>query len=62
MLDLYESCYDEELLQWAEQLQDKMAELFWDKDGAGFFSSVEDDKSLVLRLKDGERNFPFVFL
>ena len=54
LLDLYEACYDEELLKWAEQLQNKMAELFWDATAGGYFNSPADDSSLVLRLKDGE--------
>lgn len=52
LLDLYEGCYDQCWLQWAEQLQDKQDEIFWDGDGSSYFTNKEDP-AILLRLKDG---------
>lgn len=52
LLDLYEASFDVRWLEWAEQLQDKMDTLFWDKAGGGYFSSAEGDPSILLRLKE----------
>ena len=40
------------VLQWAEQLQTKMDELFWDDERGGYFNSAVHDASIVLRLKE----------
>ena len=53
LLDTYESCYQDRLLQWAEELQDKQNSLFWDTEGAGYFTSGVDDDSIIYRLKEG---------
>ncbi|KAI8794825.1 spermatogenesis-associated protein 20 [Biomphalaria glabrata] len=53
LLDLYEACFDERWLAWAEELQVKQNELFWDEEDGGFFSASEDN-SLVLRLKEDQ--------
>ena len=52
LLDLYEASFDIRWLQWAEQLQGKMDELFFDAERGGYFDSHADDPSLVLRLKE----------
>jgi uncharacterized protein len=52
LLDLYELSFDTHWLQWAERLQGKMDELFWDPQGAGYFSSRAGDESILLRVKE----------
>jgi hypothetical protein len=52
LLDLYEASFDVAWLQWAERLQLKMDELFWDDDFGGYFNSAAGDASIVLRLKE----------
>jgi uncharacterized protein YyaL (SSP411 family) len=52
LLDLYEASFEIRWLQWADQLQTKMDELFWDSSGGGYFNSAAGDASIVLRLKE----------
>ncbi|WP_438480948.1 thioredoxin domain-containing protein [Oleiharenicola lentus] len=52
LLDLYEASFEIRWLQWAEQLQAKMDELFWDEAGGGYFNSRADDGSIIVRLKE----------
>jgi len=52
LLDLYEASFEIRWLQWAERLQAKMDELFWDDARGGYFNSAADDPSIVLRLKE----------
>jgi uncharacterized protein YyaL (SSP411 family) len=52
LLDLYEASFDIRWLQWAERLQAKMDERFWDEAGGGYFNSAAGDPSIVLRLKE----------
>ena len=52
LLDLYEAAFDVRWLQWAERLQAKMDELFWDEERGGYFNSAANDASIVLRLKE----------
>jgi uncharacterized protein YyaL (SSP411 family) len=52
LLDLYEASFDVRWLQWAETLQDKMDELFFDTERGGYFNSRADDVNLVLRLRE----------
>jgi uncharacterized protein YyaL (SSP411 family) len=52
LLDLYETCFDVRWLRWAERLQAKMDELFWDPEHGGYFNSAADAPGLVLRLKE----------
>lgn len=40
-------------LQWADRLQKKQIDLFWDPENGGFFSTSENASDLILRLKDG---------
>ncbi|KAG1681219.1 SWI/SNF complex subunit SMARCC2 [Nymphon striatum] len=53
LIDLYELTFDPQWLMWCEELQDTQDELFWDTDSCGYFTSRDDDKSIVLRLKEG---------
>jgi len=52
LLDLYEASFDVRWLQWAEALQEKMDELFFDTERGGYFNSRADDANLVLRLRE----------
>jgi len=52
LLDLYEASFAMRWLQWAERLQAKMDELFWDAAAGGYFNSAAADASIVLRLKE----------
>jgi uncharacterized protein YyaL (SSP411 family) len=57
LLDLYEAGFDACWLEWAERLQAKMDELFWDgaPDGrgrGGYFNSAAGEADIVLRLKE----------
>ena len=52
LLDLYEAGFEIRWLQWAEQLQARMDELFWDAAQGGYFNSRADDASIIVRLKE----------
>jgi uncharacterized protein len=52
LLDLYEASFAVRWLQWAEQLQLKMDEQFWDAERGGYYNSRAADPSIVLRLKE----------
>jgi uncharacterized protein YyaL (SSP411 family) len=52
LLDLYEATFELRWLQWAEALQTKMDELFWDEARGGYFNSAAGDTSIVLRLRE----------
>lgn len=52
LLDLYEAGFEVRWLQWAERLQQRMDELFWDAARGGYFNSRADDASVLVRLKE----------
>jgi len=52
LLDLYETGFDLRWLQWAEKLQARMDELFWDAERGGYFNSRADDATVIVRLKE----------
>jgi uncharacterized protein YyaL (SSP411 family) len=52
LLDLYETGFDIQWLQWAEKLQIRMDELFWDEANGGYFNSRADDPTVIVRLKE----------
>jgi uncharacterized protein YyaL (SSP411 family) len=52
LIDLYEASFEVKWLRWAIALQKKQDELFWDKDGGGYFSTSCADDGLILRIKD----------
>lgn len=54
LLDLYEACFNEDLIEWAYQLQTKQNELFYDSAGGGYFSTKAGDPAIVMRMKDGK--------
>lgn len=53
LLDLYTACQDERWIQWADELQQKQDELFWDSSQGGYFTSAVGDSSILIRLKEG---------
>lgn len=55
LLDLYETGYDQQWLEWSVSLQDKQNELFWDERKGGYFNSTSSDPSILLRMKEGRR-------
>lgn len=55
LLDLYEATMQTEWLQWAEELQLRQDTLFWDSAGGGYFCSDPSDSTVLLQLKEGER-------
>ena len=52
LLDLYEAGFETKHLLWAEQLQAKQDELFYDAQNGGYFSSTERDPSVLLRMRE----------
>ena len=52
LLDLYEAGFDLAHLRWAERLQAKQDELFYDTSSGGYFAASERDPSVLLRLKE----------
>lgn len=55
LLDLYEVSFDTHWLEFAEELQDIQDNLFWDNVEGGYFSTTLNDRSVILRLKDGKK-------
>ena len=51
-IDLYETTFDHRWLQWADRLQAKMDELFWDEAEGGYFNSAAGAADVLLRLKE----------
>ena len=56
LIDLYETDFDEEWLTWANILQKKQDELFWDKASGGYFFSEKEGSLLPGRNKKFEDN------
>ncbi len=52
LLDLYAAGFDPAHLAWAELLQAKQDELFYDQDAGGYFSASKRDASVLLRMKE----------
>jgi hypothetical protein len=50
---LYEASLDADWLCWAEVLQEQQDRLFWDSKGSGYFTSPENDTSILIRGKEG---------
>ncbi|KAF9809802.1 hypothetical protein IEO21_07245 [Rhodonia placenta] len=53
LLDLHEASGKEEYITWAVRLQEKQDELFFDKEGGGYFASAPDEH-IILRMKDAQ--------
>ncbi|XP_047465985.1 spermatogenesis-associated protein 20 isoform X2 [Mugil cephalus] len=54
LLDLYEATLQAEWVQWAEELQLRQDELFWDGQGGGYFCSNPSDGTVLLQLKEDQ--------
>jgi uncharacterized protein YyaL (SSP411 family) len=52
LVDLYETAFDASDLAWATRLAERAIGAFQDPEHGGFFSSIENQSDLVLRLKD----------
>jgi uncharacterized protein YyaL (SSP411 family) len=52
LIDLYESTFDFQWLEYAISLTEKQIELFWDKESGGFFDTTGNDPSILLRTKE----------
>jgi uncharacterized protein len=56
LIDLYEADFDEQWLIWANMLQKKQEELFWDKETGGYYFSEKQGSLLPGRNKNFEDN------
>lgn len=55
LLDTYEACFNDKLLEFAERLQKHQDHLFWDANDYGYFRTPKGNESdIVMRLKDSE--------
>ncbi|CAL4110138.1 unnamed protein product, partial [Meganyctiphanes norvegica] len=54
LIHLYEATLDCDWLIWAEKIQDKQNELFWDSHGKGYYMSKVEDSSILLKLKEDQ--------
>lgn len=52
VLELYQVTGEVKWLQWCQQLQGTLDELFWDEIGGGYFSAAGDDPSILMRAKE----------
>lgn len=62
LLDLYEATLQAEWVQWAEELQVRQDELFWDGQGGGYFCSNPNDSTVLLQLKEGEEKIRYFLI
>ncbi len=52
LLELYQSDFNPDWIEWAEKLQNKQDELFWDKKEGGYFFSEVNSTDLFVRKKE----------
>ena len=52
LLELFQADFDPDWLDWAETLQRRQDELFWDDQDGGWFATTGEDSSVLLRLKE----------
>tara|TARA_B110000208_G_C11799450_1_gene441194 strand:- start:981 stop:3260 length:2280 start_codon:yes stop_codon:yes gene_type:complete len=52
LIGLYEAGFDVQWLRLAESLQIKQDALFWDMEQGGYYASLAEDSSVILRIKD----------
>jgi len=52
LLDLYGATYEPKWLRWADRVQAKMDQLFWDERDGGYFNSAAGAPDIILRLKE----------
>ncbi|BFZ61055.1 hypothetical protein YB2330_002113 [Saitoella coloradoensis] len=56
LLDLYETTFNSEYLQWALKLQETQDTLFWDDAEDAYFATPASASDAILRLKDDQDN------
>ncbi|KAK4630929.1 Spermatogenesis-associated protein 20 [Fulvia fulva] len=56
LLDLYESTFDSQWLEFADILQQTQTKLFWDAEKFGFFSTPANQPDILIRTKDAMDN------
>jgi len=52
LLELFQADPDLRWLEWAERLQNRQNELFWDEVDGGWFSTTGRDRNVLLRMKE----------
>ena len=52
LLDLYETTFDYQWLQWARRLTDRQIALFNDMDAGAFFEVTDEDSTVLIRSKE----------
>ena len=52
LLELFQASGDARWLEWADTLQARMDDRFWDADSGGWFSTTGADPSVLVRLKE----------
>jgi uncharacterized protein YyaL (SSP411 family) len=52
LIDLYEADFNTDWLQWADALQARQDELFWDLENGGYFAATGKDPNILLRSKE----------
>jgi uncharacterized protein YyaL (SSP411 family) len=52
LFDLYEASFDPQWLVWAEKLQNKQDEVFWDSTQGTYFATTASDSSVLFRMRD----------
>lgn len=53
LIELYQSDFNPEVLQWAEEFQNLQQKYFWDKESGAYFYTDGEDENLLLRAKEG---------
>lgn len=54
LIDLYETTFDSNWLEWAVNLQEMQDELFWDEGSAAYYTSPNTDQTVIMRMKEGK--------
>ncbi|KAE8744851.1 hypothetical protein FOCC_FOCC008492 [Frankliniella occidentalis] len=54
LIDLYETTFDANWLEWALQLQEVQDALLWDEGSAAYFTSPNTDQTVILRMKEDQ--------
>ncbi|MDO8644678.1 MAG: thioredoxin domain-containing protein, partial [bacterium] len=52
LIELYQSDFNPDWLQWAKELQETQDKLFWDSKDGGYFFSEESAQDLIVRTKE----------
>ncbi len=52
LLTLHESNFDPQWVRWAQALQKKQDDLFWDEKDGGYFFTAAEEKALLIRKKE----------